>query len=50
MAARTRESEAVAPIGGAPHTVCCLRLSAVPAALVRAGIAPRGGRPQHQYE
>ena len=31
------EREAVALIGGAPHTVCCPRLSAVQAALVMAG-------------
>ena len=45
-----RGREAVAPIGDAPHTVCCLRLSAVQAALVPAGIARRRGRPQRQYE
>jgi hypothetical protein len=46
----TRERKAVAPIGRAPHTVCCLRPAAVQTALVPAGIAPRGGKPQRQYE
>jgi hypothetical protein len=46
----TRERKAVAPIGRAPHTVCCLRSAAVQTALVPAGIALRSGKPQRQYE
>jgi hypothetical protein len=45
-----REREAVAPMGGAPHTVCCPHLSAAQAALVQAGIASRSGRPRRQKE
>jgi hypothetical protein len=37
-------------MGSAPHTVFWLRLSAMQAALVPAGIAPRRGKPQRQYE
>ena len=45
-----RVNDAVAPIAGARHTVCCLRFSAVQVALMRAGIARRSGKPQRQYE
>jgi hypothetical protein len=45
-----RQRGAVAPIGGAFHTVRCLRFSAEQAALAPVGIAPRGGKPQRQHE
>ena len=44
------ERDAVAAIGGAPHTVCDPRLSALQAALTQAGFSPRSGKPQRQHE